>query len=165
MKKTITAASVRIGDIASIPLAFVIWLSAAITAAHAAQTSSSFSGEKTTWHGFDRHDFVMDEAGLSIMPIKAGEDEKDGIKNTTAGQRRCVIVVPKTAAPGNPWSWRGCYWDHQPQAEIELLRRGFHIAYIESSATLRPDKSWDAWYAFLTEQHGLSKKPAFVGMS
>jgi pimeloyl-ACP methyl ester carboxylesterase len=30
---------------------------------------------------------------------------------------------------------------------------------------LRPGKEWDAWYAFLTEKHGLSKKPAFIGMS
>ncbi len=28
-----------------------------------------------------------------------------------------------------------------------------------------PGKAWDAWYSFLTEQHGLSKKPAFIGMS
>ena len=43
--------------------------------------------------------------------------------------------------------------------------RGFHIAYISASATLKPGKQWEAWYAFLTEKHGLSKKPAFVGMS
>src|SRR5260370_1892711 len=24
---------------------------------------------------------------------------------------------------------------------------------------------WDAWYAYLTGQYGLSKKPAFIGMS
>jgi len=132
---------------------------------HAAESTSPFTGEKTAWHGFDRYDFVMDEASLGVTPIKAQEDEKDGIKHTTPGQRRCIVVVPKTAAAGNPWSWRGCYWDHQPQAEIELLRRGFHVAYIESSATLRPGKTWDAWYAFLTQQHGLSPKPAFVGMS
>jgi hypothetical protein len=60
-----------------------------------------------------------------------------------------------------PWSWQGCYWDHEPQAEVELLRRGFHIAFI----TPDPGKPWDAWYAWLTEKHGLSKKPAFVGMS
>jgi pimeloyl-ACP methyl ester carboxylesterase len=130
-----------------------------------AETALPFSGEKTAWHGFDRYDFVMDETNLSIAPIKAAEDEKDGIKHTTAGQRRCVVVAPKTAAPGNPWSWRGCYWDHQPQTEVELLKRGFHVAYVEASATLRPGRHWDAWYAFLTEQHGLSKKPVFVGMS
>ena len=71
------------------------------------------------------------------------------------------MVVPKTAAPGYPWSWRGCYWDHEPQAEVELLRRGFHVAFV----TPDPDKTWDAWYAYLTEKHGLSRKPAFIGMS
>ncbi len=30
---------------------------------------------------------------------------------------------------------------------------------------MKPDKKWDAWYAFLTDKHGLSKKPAFVGMT
>ena len=125
----------------------------------------AFEGEKTAWHGFDRYDFLMDESTLEIKPIKAQEDEKDGIKHTIAGQRRCIIVVPKTAAAGNPWSWRGCYWDHQPQTEVELLRRGFHIGYVESSATLRPGPTWEAWYNYLTEKHGLSRKPAFVGMS
>ncbi len=72
---------------------------------------------------------------------------------------------PEQPAPGNPWSWRGCYWDHQPQTEVELLRRGFHIAYISANASLKPGKTWDAWYAFLTEKHGLSRKPAFIGMS
>ena len=149
----------------SLLLAFAVSAAGCFGTIHAAEADSHFTGEKTAWHGFDRYDFVMDEGSLRVTPIKAADDEKDGIKHTTVGQRRSIVVVPKTAAPGNPWSWRGCYWDHQPQAEVELLKRGFHIAYIESSATLRPDKSWDAWYAFLTEQHGLSKKPAFVGMS
>jgi len=86
-------------------------------------------------------------------------------KETVKGQRRCILVIPKTAAPGKPWSWRGCYWDHEPQTEIELLKRGFHIAYITADANLRPDLKWDAWYAFLTEKQSLSKRPAFIGMS
>jgi pimeloyl-ACP methyl ester carboxylesterase len=65
----------------------------------------------------------------------------------------------------NPWPWRGCYRDHQPQIEVELLRRGFHIVYISANSALRPGKTWDAWYSFLTEKHGLSRKPAFIGMS
>ncbi len=42
-----------------------------------------------------------------------------------------------------------------------MLRRGFHIAFI----TPDPDKTWDAWYAWLVQKHGLSPKPAFIGMS
>lgn len=132
--------------------------------AHAAELTP-FTGEKSQWHGFDRYDFVMDEQTLAITPFKALASEGAGVKDPEKGQRRCIVIVPKAAAPGNPWSWRGCYWDHQPQTEIELLKRGFHIAYISANATLKPGKEWDAWYAFLTLEHGLSAKPAFVGMS
>ncbi|HTU92888.1 MAG TPA: hypothetical protein VMF69_22600 [Gemmataceae bacterium] len=127
----------------------------------ATPTGTTFGGEKTTWHGFDRYDFLMDETALILKPIKARGDEKDGIKDQVKGKLRCVVVAPKQAAPGNPWSWRGYYFNHEPQAEIELLKRGFHIGFILSDA----GKHWDAWYAFLTEKHGLSRKPAFVGMS
>lgn len=134
--------------------------------AGATETYVPFEGEKSAWHdGFDRFDFVMDEATLAIKPFRAPADEKFGIKDPQKGQRRCVVVVPKKAARGNPWSWQGCYWNHEPQTEVELLHRGFHIAYTSANATLGPGKEWDAWYAFLAEKHGLSRKPAFVGMS
>jgi len=145
----------------------------------------AFQGDKIDWHGFDRYDFVMDMQTLAVTPFKALAGEEPGnLGESDKGQLRCVVVVPKQAAPGNPWSWRGVYWNHQPQAEVELLRRGFHIAYISvdpkpgSSAELNVDdlmdelgmsrramSEWDAWYAHLTGRYGLSKRPAFVGMS
>jgi pimeloyl-ACP methyl ester carboxylesterase len=127
--------------------------------------SLSFDGEKSTWHGFDRYDFIMDAETMAITPSKSPAGEGNGVKDPPKGQRRCIVVVPKVAAPGNPWSWRGCYWDHQPQTEIELLKRGFCVAYISANQDLKPGKQWDAWYDFLTEKYGLSKKPAFIGMS
>ncbi len=121
-----------------------------------------FEGEKSAWHdGFDRYDYVMDDESLAITPFKRGEGEGFGVKAPEKGKRRCIVIVPKQAASGNPWSWQGCYWDHEPQAEVELLSRGFHIAFI----TPDPGRQWDAWYAYLTEKHGLSQKPAFDGMS
>ena len=121
-----------------------------------------FTGEKSSWHaGFDRYDYVMDDRTLAVTPFKAPPGEKFAVGAPAAGQRRCIVVVPKQSAPGNPWSWQACYWDHQPQTEVELLRRGFHVAFI----TPDPGKQWDAWYAYLTEQHGLSARPAFIGMS
>ena len=121
-----------------------------------------FEGEKTSWHdGFDRYDYMMDEVSLAITPFKRGADEGFGVQPPKQGQRRCIVVVPKQVTAGRPWSWQGCYWDHEPQAEVELLKRGFHVAFI----TPDPGKPWDAWYAYLTEKHGLSKKPSFDGMS
>src|ERR1043165_7402222 len=147
---------------ASLAITAILWNFAL---ARAADTYVPFEGEKSTWHdGFDRYDFVMDEM-LAIKAFRPPEGEKFGVKDPPKGQRRCIVIVPKQVAPGQPWSWRGCYWNHQPQTEIELLRRGFHIAYISANATLRPGKEWDAWHAFLSETHGLSRKPAFIGMS
>ncbi|WP_321335429.1 alpha/beta hydrolase [uncultured Bacteroides sp.] len=127
--------------------------------------NSIFKGEKTNWHGFDRYDFLMDENTFVITPYKSFEDEGSGVKDPAKGQRRCILVVPKKLAPGNPWSWRGCYWDHQPQTEIELLKRGFCVAYISANQDLKPGKQWDAWYDFITGKLELSIKPAFIGMS
>lgn len=151
----------------------------------ALQAPLTFQGDKIDWHGFDRYDFVMDMQTLAITPFKALVGEESGnLGSSDKGQLRCVVVAPKQAARGKPWSWRGVYWNHQPQAEVELLKRGFHIAYISvdpkpgSMTDLTMDEmmdqlgmsrraltEWDAWYACLTGQYGLSKRPAFIGMS
>jgi pimeloyl-ACP methyl ester carboxylesterase len=151
----------------------------------ALQSPLAFQGDKIDWHGFDRYDFVMDMQTLAITPFRAPAGEESGeLGSSDKGQLRCVVVVPKQAAPGKPWSWRGVYWNHQPQAEVELLKRGFHIAYIsvdpkpgsstgltmnelmdELGMSRRALTEWDAWYAYLTGQYGLSKRPAFIGMS
>src|ERR1700731_4604907 len=93
-----------------------------------------FTGDKTNWHeGFDRYDFVMDDASGAIASMVAPEKEVTsfGIDATLAnGKRRGVVIVPKNAASGHPWSGQGCYWNHEPQTEVELLKRGFHIAYV-----------------------------------
>ncbi len=150
-------------------LSVILFLAASfsnLNGASAADASLPFEGAKSSWHdGFDRYDYLMDDKTFDIQPFKRGENENFGLKDPPPEKRRCVVIVPKRPAPGNPWSWRGCYWDHQPQVEVELLNRGFHVAYISANATLKPGKQWDAWYTFLTEKHGLSKKPAFVGMS
>src|ERR1700737_886704 len=98
----------------------------------AAESHPHFEGEKTAWHGFDRYDFIMDDATGAITPMKAPEKEVTsyGIDATLKdGKRRCVVVVPKKAAPGYPWSWQGCYWNHQPQTEVEFINPGFHLAF------------------------------------
>lgn len=127
-----------------------------------AQELTPFEGEKTSWHGFDRYDYLMDMETLAIKPFKATPEERTGMddKNTPKGQVRCIVIVPKNAAPGNPCTWRGFYWDHESQSEVELLKRGFHVVYVN----IDPGKQWEAWYDFFTK-HGLSKKPAFSGMS
>ncbi len=140
-----------------------------LSSAAAAQAAYvPFQGAKTAWHdGFDRYDFIMDDATGAIAPMTAPASEVTSFGVDEAvkdGKRRAVVVVPRKAAPGNPWSWKTCYWNHQPQCETELLRRGFHVAWIAPDAG-RQGKAFDLWYKFMTETHGLSKKAVYVGMS
>ncbi|HEY1860341.1 MAG TPA: hypothetical protein VGG61_08305, partial [Gemmataceae bacterium] len=123
------------------------------TAGRAADGYTPFDGTKGDWHGFDRYDYLMDDASGTVRPATQG-----------ATGRQCIVVVPRQPAAGYPWSWRGCYWDHQPQTEVELLHRGFHIAFVAPDGG-RQGKAWDRWYNFLTEMHGLAKKAVFIGMS
>lgn len=121
----------------------------------------------TIWHGFERFDYLMDLETFAIKPILAAEDEKCENNDQTdrfhktEGQRRCLIVLPKVSAPGKPWLWRGYYFGHEPQVDIELLKRGYHLCYVFSN----PDETWDEWYTFVIKNYGLSKKPSFTGMS
>src|SRR5262245_4348899 len=88
------------------------------SAAQATTSYAPFDGEKTTWHdGFERYDYLMDGTSFAITPFKRPESEKFAVGNPPKGQWRCIVVVPKQAAPGNPWSWQACYWDHEPKAE------------------------------------------------
>ncbi len=108
-----------------------------------------FDGGKSTWHdGFVRYDFTMDDGDrLAITPFTEAGKEGFAVGSPAKGQRRCIVVVPDKPAPGNPWSWRGCYWDHQPQTETGVAAPGFlHcVHYARSGAGSFPGGQWDAW--------------------
>ncbi len=79
----------------------------------------------------------------------------------------CKIVEPKRVAEGNPWVIRARFWGHEPQTDIALLERGFHIAYCDVSNLYggkEAVKRWNKFYHFMQKQ-GLSKKVVLEGMS
>src|SRR5438876_10381632 len=85
--------------------AAIVWTSSNTTSA---DVYVPFEGEKTAWHeGFDRYDFIMDDATGAITPFKAPASEvtsfgvEAGVKDA---KRRGIVVAPTKAAPGNPWS-------------------------------------------------------------
>ena len=131
------------------------------TTTRADDASAGFDGPKTQWHGFDRYDFTIDPLTMEIKSSIAPANLGDVGEGDTTEEIHCVVVAPKRPAVKKFWSWRGDYWEHEPQAEIELLNRGFFIVYVDRN----PGAVWDAWYSFLVNKHGFSKKPAFVGMS
>jgi len=105
--------------------------------------ATNFPGKKSTWHNFDRYDFKLGDAD-------------------------CRVVTPYTAAPGKPWVWRARFWGHEPQADLALLAKGWHLVYCEVGALFGSPAAverWDRFYDFLTTQHGFATKASLEGMS
>ncbi|HCU88240.1 MAG: hypothetical protein CMO78_04555 [Verrucomicrobiales bacterium] len=105
--------------------------------------AEEFTGRKGSFHGFAQFEFQVQDA-------------------------RCRVVTPKNAAPGKPWIWRARFWGHQPQLDIALLKRGWHVAYCEVGNLFGNPKAvarWDQFYRHLTTQHNFNKRPVLEGMS
>lgn len=79
----------------------------------------------------------------------------------------CKIVTPKRVAQGNPWVLRARFWGHEPQTDIALLERGFHIAYCDVATLFGGKEAVNRWNAFYNTMinAGFSKKVVLEGMS
>lgn len=81
--------------------------------------------------------------------------------------RQCKVVKPTWTAQGHPWIWRARFWGHEPQTEIALLERGFHVVYCDVAEMFGNDEAITIWNHFYEMLHhaGLSKKAVMEGMS
>ena len=81
--------------------------------------------------------------------------------------REARIVRPKRTAAGCPWVWRARFWGHEPQTEISLLERGFHVVYCDVAELFGNDEAvaiWDSFYVMLRGA-GLAPRAALEGLS
>ena len=102
-----------------------------------------FTGTQSEWSGFPRFDF-----------------ECDG--------RPAIVVVPTQPAEGRPWLWRGEFFGAFANADVALLREGWHVAYLDCKNTFGSPETmrhWEAFYRVLTHEHGLARRPVLLGMS
>lgn len=79
----------------------------------------------------------------------------------------CKIVKPKWSAKGHPFVWRARFWGHEPQADIAMLERGFHIVYCDAAELFGNSEAiskWNNFYTLITKA-GLTKKAVMEGMS
>ncbi len=107
------------------------------------QLAAPFPGKQSQWEGFDRYDFEF------------------------KGQP-AIVVVPKQALPGKPWAWRGEFFGAFPNADIALLGKGFHLAYLGVPNLFGSPEAvaqWNGFYQELTGKYGLAKKVALIGLS
>lgn len=82
--------------------------------------------------------------------------------------RLASIVFPEKANENKYWSIKTEYRDAFPETEVELLKRGWHVAYLknESRWATPTDAHARARFAkYIIEQYGLYEKCVPVGMS
>jgi alpha-beta hydrolase superfamily lysophospholipase len=102
-----------------------------------------FPGTTSVWNGYARYDFRVDG-------------------------RAATVVAPKSAADGRPWIWRARFWGHEPQTDLALLARGFHLAYIDVADMYGSPKAvghFNAFYAQMTGRYGFAPRVAIEAMS
>ncbi len=102
------------------------------------------NGEKRSeWHGYPRFDFVV-------------------------ADRPCLVVAPKVPAPGHPWIWRTEFFEHEPQVDLALLERGWHVAFMDARDMYGAPKAmalFGQFYARLVGVYDLSPRVVLEGFS
>jgi pimeloyl-ACP methyl ester carboxylesterase len=81
--------------------------------------------------------------------------------------REAKVVVPHHTAPGHPWIWRARFWGHEPQTEVALLARGFHLVYCDVAELFGNAEALGIWNRFYTKlvYGGLSHRASLIGFS
>jgi len=100
--------------------------------------------------------------------VKKAEWNGHEMQQFSVDGRSALLVVPKQPAAGKPWIWRTEFFGVDPQADIALLGKGLHVAYIDVGGLFGAPKALDAmdkYYAHVRENYGLNPKPALEGFS
>lgn len=82
--------------------------------------------------------------------------------------RDAIIVLPHTPSPHGEWLLKTEYFNAFPEFELEMLSRGFHLAYLKNITRwhdARDDEAKAHFCAFLADEFSLAHKCLPVGMS
>lgn len=98
---------------------------------------------ESRWNGFKRIDFTFDG-------------------------RNAIVVFADNPVEGNKWMMKTEYFGAFPNFEIEMLKRGYHLAYVANRTRWVADDDIPAKAKFadyLTEQYNFNNRCFPVGMS
>ena len=124
-------------------LGVMVGLSAAETPAETPSAGANVPAQRSKWNGFDRIDFTFEG-------------------------RPAILVEPAEAAPGRPWIWRTEFFGHEPQVDLALLARGWHVAYLNAKDMYGGPKAmrlFGQFYAHLVVQASLAPRVVLEGFS
>ena len=106
----------------------------------------------------------------TAQPAAVAKPEWNGyeIQKFKVDGRDGLLVLPKTAATGKPWIWRTEFFGVDPQADIALLGKGFHVAYVGVGGLFGAPIALDAmdkYYDYVVKTYGLNTKTVMEGFS
>ena len=101
---------------------------------------------------------------------EAQESDYHGFKclNFKFEGRDAKIVFPQKAEAGRHWIWRARFWGHEPQTEVALLGKGFHVVYVDAADLCGNQDAvllWNHFYDFLIKEYQLNAKTVLEGFS
>lgn len=97
------------------------------------------------WEGFSRYDFTLQKS-----------------------QAKGSVIAPEKPAAGRPWIWRARFFGHQPALDLALLKRGYHLAYLDVANLYGSAEAMtrgEEFYHLLRRDFSLGPKPILEGMS
>ena len=99
--------------------------------------------QESYWNGFRRIDFIFEG-------------------------REAILVFPENPNENKNWLFKTEYFGAFPDLEIEMVKRGWHLAFIKNVTRWCRDEDLDLkarFASYLSREYGLSKKCVPVGMS
>lgn len=122
------------------------WVSADDTAPVAQEQEFALEKEDK-WKGFDRK----------------------VIRHTSGGYQAFVVEpMGENVDSARRWIWRARFFGHQPQLDIALLERGYHLVYCDVGGLFGSPEAvarWDSFYHWVRQEYQLAPKVILEGMS
>lgn len=106
----------------------------------------------------------------SIDEATANSAQWNDFKKTNFKVGNCAafIVEPETPRKDKAWVLRPAWWGAFANADHELLKQGFYVAFVDMSYTGASEEAMkilDNMYDVCTKKYGLSKKATLEGLS
>ncbi len=82
--------------------------------------------------------------------------------------RTAIIVFPKEPDKNKNWTLKTEYWGAFADTELELVKKGFHMVYLQNNNRFATQEDCDAkkrFVNYLNKEYGLRDKCVPVGMS
>src|ERR1700722_10752635 len=102
-----------------------------------------FPGKTSQWSGFTRHDFQVDGSDV-------------------------IVVEPEKPLEGRPWAWCGAFFGAFPDADVDLVKKGWHLVYVGAPSLFGSPRAmarWEKFYDALVTDYGMPPKPGLIGLS